>query len=70
MIFQVYQARDTAVVSVIGRRQSRQHPTASLLQPVTLRFNQCTTRTNILWIFFSKHTLEVNNVGIFDSLLF
>lgn len=70
VILHVHQARNTAVVPVIDKRQYRQDSIASLLQSVTLSFNLCTRRINILWIFFSKHTLEVNNVGMFDSLLF
>lgn len=35
-----------------------------------LRFVLCEKYIKILWIFFSKHMLEVNNVGMFDSLMF
>lgn len=66
----VHQARNTAVVPIMDSRLYRQDFMAPLLQSVTLRFNLCTRCINILWIFFSKHTLEVNNVGMFDSLLF
>lgn len=70
VILHVHQARNTAVVPVTVERQYRQDSIVSLLQSATLSFNLCTRRINILWIFFSKHTLEVNNVGMFDSLLF
>lgn len=47
------------------------------LNPVTLsdtawdiRFPHCTRPINILLISFNKHELEVNAVGMFDSLLF
>lgn len=70
MFLHVHQAGNTAVVPAIDKRQYRQDSIASLLRSVTLSFNLCMRRINILWIFFSKHTLEVNNVGMFDSLLF
>ena len=58
------------MIPIIDKRQYRQDTIASLLQSVTLSFNLCMRRINIPWIFFSKHPLEVNNVGMFDSLLF